>query len=145
MNTSIANLSVSLQPSKVLLITLGIFHLLASVSILLITIPILFKVILILLILLLGFVTIKQFVLLNDNCSVVKLNCADKGNTRLTLKNGSVVNANIVSAQWLFEYFVVLIFKNHSKKYKAVIAKDALSQEQFYTLRLYLRSLNTLR
>ena len=127
------------------MLILGFFHLLAAVSILFLAISILLKAIVILLIISLGIITIKKFVLLRDDSSIVKLNCAEKGKSRLTLKNGTVMQANIVSAQWLFEYFAVLIFKSNSKTCKSIIAKDALSQEQFYTLRLYLRSLNTLR
>ena len=123
----------------------GFLHFLAIVSTLLLAMPISLKVIIILLIVSLGFITIKKFVLFKDDSSVINLNCADRGKSKLTLKNGAEVQANIVSAKWLFEYFAVLVFKSNAKLYKTVIAKDALSQEQFYALRLYLRSLNTLR
>ncbi len=89
--------------------------------------------------------SIKKYALISDNSSIIKMNCLDKRNSKLTLKNGIEVQANLISANWLFGNFAVLVFKSNAKLYKSVIAKDALSQEQFYTLRLYLRSLNTLR
>ncbi|MEM7400634.1 MAG: protein YgfX [Pseudomonadota bacterium] len=145
MSISTANYCLSLQPSKVLMLILSFLHLLAIVTMLVLAMPLLIKVIIILLIIVLGFITINKFALIRDDSSIIKLNCVDKGNSKLMLKNGIEIQANLISAKWLFEYFAVLVFKNNTKSYKTIIAKDALSQEQFYTLRLYLRSLNTLR
>lgn len=64
---------------------------------------------------------------------------------KIESKDGTLHDARIKNADWLFRYFAVIILCTNSKIYKTIIAKDTLSQEQFYTLRLYLRSINTLR
>ena len=127
------------------MLILVFLHLLAIVSILLIEIPVMLKLLSILLVIYLSVIAIRQSVLLASDSSIIKMSSTAKGKSQLELKNGAVHQANLISAQWLFEYFVVIIFKNNRRKYKTVIAKDTLSQEQFYALRLYLRSLNTLR
>ena len=89
-----------------------------------------------------AFVAIRRFGLLTSNDSVLHLSCTASDRCRIELNNGKVYQANITSADWLFNYFAVILLQNNSKKFKVIIAKDAVSQEQFYALRLYLRSLN---
>lgn len=86
--------------------------------------------------------TIKQYALFKADNSIVKLNCASKNKCRIELANGKVYQATIVTANWLFNYFAILVLQTHVKKFNVTIAKDTMSQEQSYTLRLYLRSLN---
>ena len=100
------------------------------------------KVLAVLLIISIAFVVIRQFALLISNDSVLHLRCAANDRCRIGLNNGKVYQANIISADWLFNYFALILLQSNSKKFKVIISKDAVSQEQFYTLRLYLRSLN---
>lgn len=90
-------------------------------------------------------ITFKQYVLLTSANSIIKINCSSKCKCRIELNNGKVYQAKLVAADWLFDYFAVIVLQNNTKKFKATIAKDTMSQEQFYALRLYLRSLNKLR
>ena len=92
-----------------------------------------------------AFFTAKKYIFFKSNNSIAKLSCTKNGKCRVELKNGKVFQAKIVSAEWLFNYFAVFVLENNVNKFKTTIAKDALSQEQFYSLRLYLRSLNNLR
>ena len=85
---------------------------------------------------------IRRFALLTSNDSVLHLSCASNDRCRIELVNGKVYQTKITSADWLFNYFAVILLQSNSKKFKVIIAKDAVSQEQFYALRLYLRSLN---
>ena len=98
-----------------------------------------------LLIILIAFVVLRRFALLTSNDSVLHLSCAANDRCRIELVNGKVYQTNITSADWLFNYFAVILLQSNSKKFKVIIAKDAVSQEQFYALRLYLRSLNNQR
>ena len=142
MNTSTANFSITLKPSKALFLSLSALHLFAAISISLLFIAISVKLALVMILLLMAVKTIKQYVLLKTDHSIAKLNCLTNCKCRLELNNGKVYQVKIISAEWLFNYFAVLVLRNNSNKFKATIAKDTLSQEQFYALHLYLRSLN---
>ena len=123
-------------------------HLLAAVTLIFITIPIWLKPLAITLILVFGVRTIAQYVLLKNNYAVVKISASGseaEGQCRIEINNGKVFHAHIKNAGWLFEYFAILVLKTSTKTFKTIIAKDAINQEQFYALRLYLRSLNTQR
>ncbi len=85
---------------------------------------------------------IKQYAMLSAEKSVTKLDCSSKNKCKIELKNKKVYQVRLVTTGWLFNYFAVLVLQSNVKKIKVIIAKDAVSQEQFYTLRLYLRSLN---
>ncbi len=85
---------------------------------------------------------LKQYVLLVSKDAIKYLNCSSENKCLLELNNQQRFSASIISANWLFNYFAILVLQSSTKKYNVIIAKDALSQEQFYTLRLYLRSLN---
>ncbi len=89
--------------------------------------------------------TIKQYALLSSEDSIYKLRCSSNSKCQIELKNGKVFHAKLIAANWLFDYFTVFLLQNNTNKFKATIAKDSMSQEQFYALRLYLRSLNKLR
>ena len=89
--------------------------------------------------------TIKQYALLKSENSIYKLRCSSNSKCEIELKNGKVFQAKLIAANWLFDYFAVFLLQNNTNKFKATIAKDSMSQEQFYALRLYLRSLNKLR
>ena len=89
-----------------------------------------------------GYFQIKQYALLVSKDAIRLLNCSSKNKCKLELNNKHRYLTSIVSANWLFNYFAVLVLQSSTKKFNVIIAKDALSQEQFYTLRLYLRSLN---
>ncbi len=142
MNTSTDNFSITLQPSRALFISLCSVHFLAIVSILFLSIPIFVKVALVFFVFVLATYTVNQYVLLKSEKSIYKLNCRNTRKCRVELNNGKVYQANLIAANWLFDYFAVLVLQNNTKKFKATIAKDTMSQEQFYALRLYLRSLN---
>lgn len=93
-----------------------------------------------------GVYVTKQYVLLQNKNSIVKIITVSASNEcKIENRDGTLHDARIKNADWLFRYFVVIILSTNSKIYKTIIAKDVLSQEQFYTLRLYLRSINTLR
>jgi len=142
LNTSTDNFSITLQPSRALFLSLGSVHFLAIVSILFLSIPVWVKIVLVFFIFVTAAITFKQYVLLKSANSISKLNCSSKRKCRVELNNGKVYQAKLIAADWLFDYFAVLVLQNNTKKFKATIAKDTMSQEQFYALRLYLRSLN---
>ena len=89
-----------------------------------------------------GVKTIKQYALLLTQTSIIKLICSSDNKCKITLKSGEEFQVKLISANCLFDYFIVFLFKNNAKKFKATIAKDTVSQEQFYALHLYLRSFN---
>ena len=153
MNISTANFSVTLNPSKpswALALSLSILYLLAAICILLVSIPALLKVIALAALTYLGVKAIKQHALLRADSSITAIVCSSSnlgsgsGNNKckVILNNGKEFQTELISANCLFDYFIVFLFKNNTKKFKATIAKDAISQEQFYALRLYLRSIN---
>jgi len=123
----------------------SLLHLLALISILFLSIPVLVMVILISIVLMMAAKTIKQYALLISEDSIYKLRCSSNSKCQIELKNGKVLQAKLIAANWLFDYFAVFLLQNNTNKFKATIAKDSMSQEQFYALRLYLRSLNKLR
>ncbi len=86
--------------------------------------------------------TIKKHALLNTEKSVIRIVSSGDKKCKLEFKNGSSTQVNVISIVNLFDYFFVLVVKNNSNKITSVIAKDSISQEQFYMLRLYLRSFN---
>jgi len=86
-------------------------------------------------------ITIKRYALFNAENSVHKLSCSNDNKCKVELHNGKTYKVKVTATNWLFDYFAILTMQNKTKKFKATIAKDALSQEQFYVLRLYLRSL----
>ena len=89
--------------------------------------------------------SIKQYALFKSDNAIYKLSSLGDRKLLVELKNGKVFQAKVISAECLFDYFTVFVLQNNARKYKSTIAKDTLSQEQFYTLRLYLRSFNKLR
>ncbi len=89
--------------------------------------------------------TIKQYALLKSEDSIYKLRCSSNSKCKIELKNGKVFQAKLIAENWLFDYFAVFLLQNSTNKFKGTIAKDSMSQEQFYALRLCLRSLNKLR
>ena len=144
MNSSTPNLNLVIKPSKALLFCFIFIYGLAVICILLISILFLIKVIAILLILVSGVYVIKQFALLKNSNSIVKFIASSTSiECKLETKEGIEIDARIKNADWLLHYFAVIVFSTNTKIYKTIIAKDTLSQEQFYALRLYLRSINT--
>lgn len=128
------------------MLSFGFLHLLAVVSLIFISIPIWLKVIVIALILIIGARTIAQYALLKTNNTVVKISASSEASQcRIEINNGKIYHARIKDAGWLFEFFAILVLKTSTKTFKTIIAKDAIGQEQFYALRLYLRSLNIQR
>ena len=146
MNISTHSLNIALRPSRALFAAITFLHVLAAATIIFISIPVGIKLIVIVLIILLVVKAVNQFVLLKDRNSVVHVSASSASiQSRIELKNGNTIHTSLIHAGWVFEYFVVLVFSANKNVYKAIIAKDAISQEKFYTLRLYLRSTNTLR
>ena len=88
-----------------------------------------------------GVANTKQYALLQNTNSVIKIVGASNGNCKIEFNDGKFIQAKIVSSGSLFEYFKIIVMKNNSQKITSIIAKDSISQEQFYVLRLYLRSL----
>jgi len=142
LSTSTANLSITLHPSKTLLLSLVFLKLLAVVSVILLSIPIWIKGVVVCGIVIIALHLVKQHALLKHSHSITSLNCAHDKKCKIKFNDGNSCNAEIISAEWLFNYFAVFVFQNKKKKLNATIAKDSMSQEQFYALRLYLRSLN---
>ncbi len=145
MNKSTLNLSYSAKPSKALFLSFVFLHALAIISLVFISVPIWIKCLVILLIVVMAFIVIRHYAFIASDDSIKHLNCIANNKCRIELNNGKVYQTKVVSAAWLFNYFVVIMLQSNSKKFKLTIAKDALSQEQFYALRLYLRSLNNQR
>lgn len=146
MNTSTHNLSITLRPSRALLIVFSFIHLVAVSALVFISISVWVKAIAIASILIIGIKTIEQYALLTADNSVVKISASSATNQcQIEINNEKILHAHIKDAGWLFEYFAVLVLSTNTKVFKTIIAKDAISQEQFYALRLYLRSFNTQR
>ena len=89
--------------------------------------------------------TTNRYALLKSDHSIHKLSCSSDRKCKVELQNGKVYDLKLTTAEWLLDYFLVFVMQNKTKKFKATIAKDALSQEQLYSLRLYLRSFNKSR
>ena len=53
--------------------------------------------------------TFKQYVLLKSANSISKLNCSNKRKCRVELNNGKVYQTKLIAADWLFDYFAVLV------------------------------------
>lgn len=146
MNISTPNVSIALRPSRALFTAITFLHVIAAITIVFVSIPIGIKLVVIVLIILLGAKAIYQFVLLKDHHAVTHVSSSTvSSKCKIELKNGNTVHTSLKHAGWIFDYFVVLVFSANKNIYKTIIAKDAASQEQFYALRLYLRSTNTLR
>lgn len=88
-----------------------------------------------------GINAIKRHALFKSDASIISLVCLSEGKCKIKLNNGKQLQVKLVSADILFDYFVAFSFKNNANIYKATIAKDTISQDQFYALRLYLRSI----
>lgn len=88
-----------------------------------------------------GIKAIKQHALYTSDVSITNLVFTSNKKCKIKLKDGKQFQVKLLSAECLFDYFVIFQFKNNVNNYKATIAKDTISQEQFYTLRLYLRSI----
>ncbi len=146
MNTSTHKLSITLRPSRALFIVFSFIHLIAVSGLVFISVSIWVKAITIVPIIIIGIKNIKQYALLKADNSVVKISDSSTRNEcQIEINNGKTHLAHIKDVGWLFEYFAVLVLSTNTKIYKTIIAKDAISQEQFYVLRIYLRSLNNQR
>ncbi len=87
--------------------------------------------------------SITKYAWLTANNSIVHIACLGKEEKcEIEFKSGKKVQVKVLDAAWVANYFATLLFKSETKKYKCVISKDAISQEQLYTFRLYLRSVN---
>lgn len=117
-------------------------YVLALVSIFLIAIPVWIKLVIFLVVIYLGIITIKKHALLNDNNSINRIICTGNDKCKIEFNSGHLIQAKIISVRSLFNYFIVMVIKDNKKNITSIIAKDSISQEQFYTLRLYLRSIN---
>ncbi|MFK7816335.1 MAG: protein YgfX [Gammaproteobacteria bacterium] len=142
MNTSTAKINITCKASHALLLVFSSAYILALLSIWLIAIPAWIKLISSLIAIYFGTITIKQYALLKADNSVIRIISSGDNKCKVEFQDGSTAQANIISISSLFDCFVVLVIKNKSNKITLVIAKDSISQEQFYMLRLYLRSLN---
>ena len=107
--------------------------------------PIWIKALFVSIIILMANLQIKQYVLLSSNNAIKKINCSGNDKCRVELNNELSYLAKIISADWLLNYFAVFVLQSNTKRFNLIIAKDAMSQEQFYTLSLYLRSLKSKR
>lgn len=146
MNISTPNISIALRPSRALFTAITFLHAVAAITIVFVSIPVGIKLVVLVLIILLGAKAIYQFVLLSNHRAVTHISSSiASAKCKIELKNGNTIHTSLKHAGWVFDYFVVLVFSANKNIYKAIIAKDAASQEQFYALRLYLRSINTLR
>jgi hypothetical protein len=86
--------------------------------------------------------TIKQHILFLSANSISKINCAASRECQIEMNDGRIYQAKLISADCLFNYFAVLVLQANAKKFSVTIAKDTMSQEKFYQLNLYLRSIN---
>jgi hypothetical protein len=141
LTASTANINIQCKASKALLLVFAFIYLLALVSIGLISISVWLKIPLFLVVIYFGVANTKQYALLQNTNSVIKIVGASNGNCKIEFNDGKFIQAKIVSSGSLFEYFKIIVMKNNSQKITSIIAKDSISQEQFYVLRLYLRSL----
>ncbi len=101
----------------------------------------------VILVLVSAIIMIRQYVFFHNKKSIIKITATMNAlkTCEIEVKDGTTHKARIDNAGWFLNYFATILFCANSCKYKTIIAKDTLSQEQFYTLRLYLRSINTLR
>ena len=147
MSTYTPNLSISLRPSRALLFTFLFLYLLALACIGFIAVPTWVKAVLIIILLLSGSVTLHQFVYLKSKNSVVRIDASGSIN-KCIIKTADDIEyqTEIKSIAVLFNYFVVIAFCESAKDFsfksknrrlfKTIIAKDVISQEQLYALRL---------
>ncbi len=146
MNTSTHKLGITLRPSRALFIVFSFIHIVAVSALVFISVSVWVKTITIIPIIIIGIKNIEQYALLKADNSVVKISDSSTRNQfQIETNNGKTHLAHIKYAGWLFEYFAVLVLSTNAKIFKSIIAKDAISQEQFYVLRIYLRSLNNQR
>ena len=142
MNTSTLNLSITLRPSKILAATIVSLHLLAAVCIALISIPLWVKVIVVLIIITMAKTSLSQYVWLNAENSIIKINSTSSvGQFLIQTKGNKFYQASMINSVWLFEYLALIVFQvkvnnRKTKTIKAIITKDMISQEQLYVLRL---------
>jgi len=150
LNTSTLNLSISLKPSKILAIVIVATHFLAAICVVFIAIAVWLKLILLLCIAALLKSALTQYVWLNAKNSVIKINTASSssltsfpssGQFLIQTKANKRYQASVINAAWVFDYFAILVFKinvneRNKKVLRVVIAKDMISQEQLYALRL---------
>ena len=141
MTTSTANINIECKVSRALLLLFAFIYLLALISIWLISIPIILKLVLFFVVIYLGVANIKQYSLLQAANSVVRIIGASNGKCKIECNDGKFIQAKIISSGNLFGTFIIMVMKNNAQKITSIIAKDSISQEQFYALRLYLRSI----
>ncbi len=145
MSLSIPNINLTLKPSQVLFACFAVLHVLAALCLIFISVSVWYKLFALVLVLLNGVYTIKHYILLNNSNSIVRISISVISKLhKIEFKDGTTHHVHIKNAAWLFNYFATIVFYTKSKRYKSIIAKDTLSQEQFYALRLYLRSINSL-
>lgn len=115
----------------------------AVVTLVLITIPLWIKAVAIVSVLITGIKVIAQYSLLKTEGSIVKISASGAGDECKIETRGEITHrARLKSADCLFGYFILFVFGTNKKTFKSIIAKDAVRSEQFYALRLYLRSFN---
>lgn len=100
-----------------------------------------------LLIIVLAKSALSQYVWLNAENSIIKINSVVSAEQYvIQTKANKTYHASIINAVWVFDYFAILVFKakvsrTKNKVIKTVIAKNVISQEQLYALRLSIKSL----
>ena len=114
----------------------------AIISILFLSIPVSLKTVLVVFIIVMAVIAINRYALLKTDSSIHKISFSSNRKCKIELLNGKEYEVKLTASDWFFNYFAVLIMQSKTNKFKVTIAKDTMSQEQFYVLRLYLRSLN---
>ena len=130
------------------MLSLGLIfiHGLAIVSLALITVPAWVKAAAILVCLAVGARLTTRYALLKTRGSIVKVTISDAMDLcQIEMRGGAVYHAQLKDADLQFGHVALLVFGVDNKTFKAVIAKDAVDSNQFYALRLYVRSFDGLK
>ena len=140
------SLSLTLRPSLVLSLSVIFIHALAIVSLALITAPAWIKAAASVACLVIGIRLTARYALLKTDGAIVKIMAFNATNPcKIKTRGGAEYGVRLKSADLQFDYIALLVFGTNKRTFKAVITKDAVDPEEFYTLRLYLRSFERLK
>lgn len=130
------------------MLTLGLIfiHALAIISLALITAPEWLKAAVSVMCLVIGIRLTARYALLKTDNAIIKITAFNPTSPcKIKTRGGAEYGVRLRSADLQFNYIALLIFGTNKRTFKTIITKDAIDPEQFYTLRLYLRSFERLK
>jgi len=117
LNISTPSLSITVRPSRVLLASLTFLHVLATITIIFVSISIWLKLVIVALIVAMGMHAIYKIVMLKERYAVIQINASVASTLcHIELKNGNTFQANLKHAGWIFE-FLLRLYLVQTKKY----------------------------